>query len=195
MDDLLEEDLKLVLKNLPKSTLLNSETFQRAVRLKQYFEDMNGCKSPVRKRKYEKFETESQVVGLVLLRNGFINPHFSGVNPYSADLLEIPELFQKNLKIYFNKRIMGVETSSLKLTKVHFTKAEKEESELIENKTKREIIELISNLISGKTEEEKENIEKMCTMSKNKQYLINKYQELSDNQSEEALNLFVDESC
>ena len=89
---------------------------------------------------------------------------------------------------------MGVETSSLKLTKVHFTKTEKEESELIENKTKREILELISNLISGKTEEEKENIEKMCTMSKNKQYLINKYQELSDNQSEEALNLFVDES-
>ena len=59
-----EEDLKEVLKFLPKGTLLDEESFKRAVRYKQYVEDVYGSKEPVRNRGFEKFETESQVVGL-----------------------------------------------------------------------------------------------------------------------------------
>jgi hypothetical protein len=163
MDGPLEEDLKLVLKYLPKGTLLNSETFKRAVRSKQYFENMYGCKSPNRKRGFDKYETESQVVGLVLIRKGFTNPKFTNTSPYSTDLLEIPEIFKRNLDTSFTKRVKGFETSSLKLNQVHFTIREKVESQAIEKKTKQEIIDMILNLVSDMDEEDEESIKAMCS--------------------------------
>ena len=188
-DFMQEEDLKLVLGYLPKSTLLNSETFNRAVRLKQYFEDLNGCKAPERKRGYDKYEIESQVVGLVLMRNGFTNPQFTRESPYSNDLLEIPEIFQKNLKTYFTKRVEGFETSGLKMTHLHFTKSDKVESQKIEKKTKQEILEMIIDLVSDMEDEDQETVKGLCSKSRNKQFLINQYQELLDHKSQAALNI------
>ena len=188
-DFMQEEDLKLVLGYLPKSTLLNSETFTRAVRLKQYFEDLNGCKAPERKRGYDKYEIESQVVGLVLMRKGFTNPQFTGESPYSNDVLEIPDIFQRNLKTYFTKRVEGFETSGLKMTHLHFTKGDKVESQKIEKKTKQEIIEMITDLVSDMEEEDQETVKRLCSKSRNKQFLINQYQELLDQKSQASLNI------
>ena len=53
----IEEDLKQVLKYLPKGTLLEKESFMRAVRYKQHFEDIYGCSEPIRNKGFEKFET------------------------------------------------------------------------------------------------------------------------------------------
>ena len=192
-DFMQEEDLKSVLRYLPKGSLLNCESFKRAVRCKQYFEDVYGCKSPRRNRGFDKYETESQVVGLVLKRNGFVDPESFKANPYSTDLLEIPEIFKRNLDIYLKKRVQGFETTSLKLTRVHFTITDKVKSEAIEQKTKQEIIDMISNLVNGMEVEEMESVKQLCSKSKTKQFLINTYQELLDGKLHEALDMNCDD--
>ena len=185
----LEEDLKEVLKYLPKGTLLNEESFKRAVRYKQYFEDIYGCKEPNRNRGFDKYQTESQIVGLVLMKKGFADPKANVANPFSSDLFNIPKIFEQNLAKYFSNRINGVETSSLKLSRVHFTVSDKLESQSIEKKTKQEIIDLIFIITDNMKDEEKVNIRTQCTKSKNKQFLINRYQELLDAQTQNALNM------
>ena len=127
------------------------------------------------------------------MRKGFADAKLPYDSPFSSDLLKISEIFEQNLEIYFKKRVKGVETSNLKLARVHFTVIQKEKSEAIEQKTKKEIIDLIVTLTTGLKEDEKSDILSTCTKSRNKQFLINAYQELLEGQSNEALNMIEED--
>ena len=115
VDLISEEDLKKVLQFLPKGTLLTLDSFTRAVRSKQYFEEVFGTNIPDRKRKHEKYQTEVQVVGVVLIRMGFALATPLEKSPYSRDIHDVHLIHGKNLDTFFIKRMKGYETSSLKL--------------------------------------------------------------------------------
>ena len=187
-----EEDLKKVLKFLPKGTLLSHDSFTQAVRSKQYFESVFGTLEPNRKRKHNKYETEWQVAGMILMRNGYAHSQPLSENPYSTDLQNIPSIFRSNLEQFFCKRVKGYETSALKLKIVSFTMEEEEEKEKIELKTKEEIITMIAE-VAAKLRNDEETVTAHCTKSKSKQFLINKYYEVLDELKQESLNLNVEE--
>ena len=96
-DFLQEEDLKGVMKFLPTGTLLDEVSFQRAVRSKQYCEDVYGIREPTRCKSYDKFETECQVVGLILMKNAFAGSTLTVENRYSNDR---DIYWQKKIKLF-----------------------------------------------------------------------------------------------
>ena len=193
-DFLQEEDLKSVLKHLPKGTMFDFDSFGRAVRMKQNIENYQGCKSPQRNRPYEKYDTEVQACATVMMKNEFTAVELCGTNPYSEDLLKIHEIFDSNQEKYFTKRVEGFETSSLKLTKLYFTEAEKVSSQQIENQTKKEIVEMILNLAhsSSMSEIDVDNLKDLAKISHKKQYLINLYEELIEEQMQADLGIDLD---
>ena len=75
------------------------------------------------------------------------------------------------------------------MTHLHFTKSDKVESQKIEKKTKQEIIEMITDIVSDMEEEDQETVKRLCSKSRNKQFLINQYQELLDQKSQASLNI------
>ena len=181
-DFLQEEDLKKVLGYLPKGTLFDFNSFSRAVRMKQNVEEYQGCKSPERRRPYDRYEIEVQIAGTIMMKNQFTS-ETSGINPYSEDLLRITEIYEKNLTTFFTHRVAGFETSSLKLEKFHFTKFDKEKSEEIENRTKKEIIEMIFSVVEESAwvdEEYIDRVKDLAKESRKKQFLIELYQEIVD---------------
>ena len=190
-DFLQEEDLKGVLKYLPRGTLFNFSSFQRAVRAKQDSEDTYGVNSPKRNRGFDKYETEIQIVGTILIKNGFTTSEAVGLGQYSTDLFEIHKIYEENLDKYFKKRIHGVATTSMRLKKVNFTLSEKEKSESIESQTKEEIVKtIISMAVSSNLDvDEIESIKAEVIKSKPKEFLINIYYELAESQLQEKLGL------
>ena len=190
-DFLQEEDLKSVLKYLPKGTLFDFDSFGRAVRMKQNIEDHQGYKSPKRNRPYEKYETEVQACATVMMKNQFTASEFCGTNPYSEDLLKIHEVYDSNLDKFFTRRVEGYETSGLKLTKIYFTKSDKDKSLQIESRTKQEIIDIIFNLAqtSSMNDEDLENLKDLAKITQKKQFLINLHEELVEEQLQAALGL------
>ena len=179
-DFLQEEDLKMVIKHLPRGALFDYDSFARAVRLKQNIEEFEGSKSPERGRPFEKYDTEVQLVGSIMIRNQFSTAEALENNPYHEDLLKIEEIFQKNLGTFFIHRVSGLETSSVKLDKFHFTKADKEQSEAIEKKTKKEIVKMIFELgkASWVDDEYLENLKEVAKETQKKQFLIDIYNEI-----------------
>ena len=121
----------------------------------------------------------------------FHYPEAFGVNPYSEDLFRIPEIFDKNLTALFTHRVTGFETTTLRLIKFHFTKAEKVKSEEIEAKTKKEIIEMIFDLVNASSvdEEYMENLKDLVKESRKKQFLIDVYHEVLDDQLQTELEI------
>ena len=159
--------------------------------MKQSVENHQGCKSPKRGRPHDKYEIEVQVVGTILMKNNFTTPEAFGLNPFSEDLFKIPEIFEKNVTALFTHRVTGFETSTLRLTKFHFTKEEKEKSEEIEAKTKKEIIEMIFDLVnvSAVEEEYMENLKDLAKDTRKKQFLVDLYQEVIDDQLQAELEI------
>jgi hypothetical protein len=189
-DFLQEEDLKGVLKHLPKGTMFDFDSFGRAARLKQNIEDHQGIKSPKRNRPYEKYEIEVQACAALLIKNQFTAVEFCGPNPYSEDLLNISEICDTNFKKYFTKRVNGHETSSIKLDKVYINKAGKKASQQIESKTKQEIIDLILSLENSLSEDEDvKNLKDLVKITHSKEYLINLYDELAEEALQDQLEL------
>ena len=186
--------MKGVMKYLPRGTLFNYSSFQRAVRAKQVSEDTYGVQSPRRNRGFDKYETEAQVVGTFLVKNGFTTSEPTDLGKYSTDLLEIHQIYEENLFKYFSKRVKGVETTSLKLKKVNFTQVEKEKSDSIEMKTKEELRRIVFEFLdaSDLAEEEIEDIKASVTKSKPKQFLVNMYNELMLDHHQESLGLGLD---
>ena len=184
-----EEDLKRVLKYLPRGVLFDFDSFKRAVRMKQNVENFQGSKSTKRDRPYEKYTIEVQVAGSIVMKNQFTTHEAFGLNPYCEDLLKIPEIFDQNLSKLFHHRATGFESSSLKLTEFHFTKADKLKSGEIEAKTKKEIIQLIFELGSCEDHEYFENLKDLAKESKKKQFLIDLYHEVIDDQLQTELEI------
>ena len=91
----------------------------------------------------------------------------------------------------FTHRVTGFETSTLRLTKFHFTKEEKEKSEEIESKTKKEIIEMIFDLVNASAVEEEymENLKDLAKDTRKKQFLVDLYQEVIDDQLQAELEI------
>ena len=171
--------------------MFSYESFTRAVRSKQYFENVFGSPCPSRKRKHEKYETECQVVGMVLTRKGFALKQSFDRSPYSQDLYNVPRIFDDNLDKFFSMRVKGFETSSIRMKTVSFTVAEEEIKQRIELKTKEELITMIGEIAANLSDVE--YIVSSCTKSKTKQFLINMYHELLEEQRQEGLNLSIEQ--
>ena len=146
---------------------------------------------PVRKRKHEKYQTEVQVVGVVLIRMGFALATPLEKSPYSRDLHDVHLIHGKNLDTFFIKRVNGYETSSLKLKTVCFTVEEEQTKNSIESKTKEEIISIIRETASGMRN--CDDIFSICSKSQTKQFLLNKYYEVMEDKRQESLNLSVED--
>ena len=148
--------------------------------MKQNIENYKGCPSPTRDRPHDKYSIEVQVCGSILMKNKFTSTQAFGHNPFSEDILKIDEIFNNNLTKMFQHRIQGFEMSSVRLTKFHFTKADKQKSEEIEAKTKREIIEMIIDLAKAASVEEEymDNVMALAKETKKKQFLIDLYNEV-----------------
>ena len=91
--------------------------------------------------------------------------------------------------MFFSNRMKGVETASLKLKKVHFTIEDERKSNIIENKTKQEILNVIRTILKNFDQEEQQDILNDCTKAKSKQYILNVYHEVLDRHSQEKLQL------
>ena len=161
------------------------------MRSKQYFEEVFGTNIPDRKRKHEKYQTEVQVVGVVLIRMGFALVKPVEKSPYSRDIHDVHIIHGKNLDTFFFNRMKGFETSSLKLKTVSFTVEEEHTKNSIESKTKEEIISIIRETASEMRNGE--DIISMCSKSKTKQFLLNKYYEVMEDRRQESLNLSVED--
>ena len=144
-DFLQEQDLKGVLKYIPKGTMFDINSFARAVRTKQHYEDNFEAEKTSNRRTHDKFTIESQIVGVVHIKNGFTSTAGSTSNPFSEDLFQVNSIYESNLELFFTKRIDGCETSGIKIRKFFFTTEEFEESLSLENKTKDEIIKCITD--------------------------------------------------
>ena len=60
-------------------------------------EDVFGSSSLRRNRKYDKYETETQIVGLVLIKHGFSQPLSLNGKLYSTDLQNFQKIVNENL--------------------------------------------------------------------------------------------------
>ena len=127
----------------------------------------------------------------VMMKNQFTASEFCGTNPYSEDLLKIHEVYDSNLDKFFTRRVEGYETSGLKLTKIYFTKSDKDKSQQIESQTKQEIIDMIFNLAqtSSMNDEDLENLKGLAKITQKKQFLINLHEELVEEQLQTALGI------
>ena len=180
-DFLQEEDLKGVMKHLPKGTLFDQNSFSRAVHIKQNYEFIiKQDMSPKRNRLHDKYISEAQFVGTKLLESKIAKSDFSEGNLYCADLFEIKKIFEKNLKHFFTMKIDCFETSNIKMKIVHFIKEEKEKSEQLEKKSKEDIIKLILELAdsSNLEAEDLEVVVYGAKMTKTKPQLIDLYNSL-----------------
>ena len=186
--------MKSVMQHLPKGTLFNFSSFQRSVRAKQVSEDTYGVHSPMRKRGYDKYETEVQIAGTVLIKKGFTISEQTDLEHFSTELFKIHQIYEENLEKYFKLRVKGVQTTSLKIKKVNFTLVEQKRSESIEALTKDEIIQTVIKLLetSALDGDEINDIKAATTRSKSKQFLINIYNEIIEDQIQEGLGLTVE---
>ena len=155
-------------------------------------EDLFGCMPPRRNRHYEKYETEIQIVGMVLIKNGFAHSRSSSSHIYSSDLQRVQEIFSNNLEIFFSKRVNGSETCSLKLDTVSVSKEDEDRKNDINIKTKAEILTMIRDIAARCDDLDVDSVVASCSKNQCKQFLIDTLLELVEHEKNIALGVTIE---
>lgn len=155
-------------------------------------EDVFGSSSLRRNRKYDKYETETQIVGLVLIKHGFSQPLSLNGKLYSTDLQNFQKIVNENLDVFFSGRVKGTETSNIKIQTISISIEDEERKNNINSKTKSEIISMIHDVAVRCGEIDIDHITNSCNKSRNKQFLIDMYMDLLETERNHNLGIEIE---